>query len=102
LLIAEHDVSISLKGNVIGSSDDHTDSCGGPFLIVAQRPAGGPGAAVGSIDATVKTSSTATFAVTVDNSSPAISYLLVTVTGIAATTYNWTCTYDKVRMLDDN
>ena len=95
-------VSIELKGNVIASSEDHTDTCGGPFLIVAQRPVGGPGAAVGSIDATVKSSSTATFAVTVDNTNPAFSYILVTVTGIAATNYNWTTTYEKVRMLDAN
>ena len=94
--------SITLTGRINASSSTHLDACGGDFLIVANRPPAGPGVIVSTADINVKSTTTATFDVSIDNSSPAISYITVTVTGLIATDYNWALSYEKIRMIDQN
>lgn len=87
--------SITVKGTITGSTIDHTNSCGGDFLITARRAAAANITLVGSIVTNVNSTTTATFTVDVVVAGQSVRIL---VTGIAATTYNWVTdyTYQKV------
>lgn len=88
--------SIVLRGQVIGSSADKTNCVGGSFLVVANRQGAGTTTIIGTSDISVKSSSTATF--TDGVSSPNVE---IVVTGVAATTYNWTAYYTYTNMVSD-
>lgn len=87
--------SITMSGTISASKSDHTDSCGGNFVITARRASGGNVTLVGVVIANVNSTSTATFTADVDTGTQTVR---VRVTGIAATTYNWVSNinYQKV------
>ena len=91
--------SVTVTGTLVGSSADHTDSVGGTYSIVARRASGGNITIVGSATNNVQSTSTATFAVAVNTSTQAVE---LTITGIAATTYNWSSYYTYQKILLDS
>lgn len=88
--------SITLKGQVIGAQDDHSNAVGGTFEIVARRALGGSLTLVGTAIVNVQSSSAATFTVAVVSNTIAIR-----VTGVAATTYNWVTTFEYQKVLTE-
>lgn len=91
--------SVTVTGTLVGSSADHTDSVGGTYSIVARRATGGNITIVGSATNNVQSTSTATFSVAVNTSTQAVE---LTITGIAATTYNWSSYYTFQKILLDS
>jgi len=87
--------AIFFSGTVIGASFDQSDACGGSFEAVATRTSSGNVTLVGTPIINVNTTSTATFTITVNTTTQAI---VLSVTGLAATAYNWSSfiTYHKV------
>lgn len=83
-------LSTTLTGTLVGSNTDHTDSIGGTYQITARRASGGNITLVGAAVTSVQSTSTANFSIAVNTSTQAIE---LTVTGIAATTYNWSAFY---------
>lgn len=79
--------TIVVKGTIIGTQDDFSESCGGDFLIVARRAAGAA-AIVGSPVINVQSDTTATFTADVSGT------VRIRVTGVAAETWDWVCTYE--------
>ncbi len=88
--------SITLKGTITGAQSDHTNAVGGDFLITARRASGGNVTLIGSILTNVNSSSAATFTVDVDTGTQTVR---VRVTGVAATTYYWSCAFQYQKAL---
>lgn len=80
----------TITGKIAAASADYSDATGGSFTAVAVN-ASGTLTLVGTPFVTINASSTASFNVIVSGSD-----LIVQVTGIAATTYNWTAEYETV------
>lgn len=87
--------AIFFSGTVIGASFDQSDACGGSFEAVATRTSSGNVTLVGIPIININSSTTANFSVTVNTTSQTI---VLSVTGLAATAYNWSSfiTYHKV------
>lgn len=79
--------AVTLNGNIVSRNSTFTDSTGGFFNATAINN-GGTVTLVGSPVVSVNATSTALFNVIVSGTN-----LIVKVTGIAATTYNWQATY---------
>lgn len=90
--------SITLKGTITAAQSDHTNMVGGDFEICARRASGGNVTLVGSVIDNVNSSSAATFTCDVDTGTQTIR---VRVTGVAATTYNWTSSYSYQKILNN-
>jgi hypothetical protein len=88
--------SVTLTGNITGAQSNHTNAIGGDFLITARRASGGNVTLVGSPVTNVNSSSAATFAGTVDTGTQTVR---ITITGVAATVYNWVSTYEYQKVL---
>ncbi|NJL54149.1 hypothetical protein HC928_02535 [bacterium] len=88
--------SILLKANVVGSTATHGASVGGDVFIVARRASAGNVTIVGAAVPRVETSSAATFTADVDTGTQTVR---IRVTGVAATVYNWICTYSYQKVL---
>jgi hypothetical protein len=81
--------AVTFSGTVVGRNTAGTinNACGGRFNVVAVNTAGTVTLAA-TQDVTVQSTSTATFNVVVSGTN-----LIVQVTGIAATAYNWSASY---------
>lgn len=90
--------SITLTGNMTAAQSDHTNAIGGTYTITARRQSGGNVTIVGTAVTVVNSSSAATFTCDVDVGTQTVR---VRVTGVAATTYNWTTTYHYQKMLNN-
>ncbi|GDX24555.1 hypothetical protein LBMAG10_12200 [Actinomycetes bacterium] len=88
--------SITLSGTITAAQSDHSNMIGGNFLICARRASGGNVTLVGTVTVTVKSSSAATFTCDVDTVSQSVR---IRITGVAAVTYNWVCTYSYQKVL---
>jgi len=88
----------TLKGTIIASTPDHTNTVSGDFLIGARRASGGNVTLVGAVVANINSSSAATFTCDVDTGTQTMR---VRVTGVAATTYNWNTHVEWTKMLDN-
>lgn len=91
--------SVTLKGTISAAQSDHTNMVGGDFMISARRASGGNVTLVGSVVTNVNSSSAATFTCDVDTGTQTVR---VRVTGVAATTYNWGCSYSYQKILNNN
>ena len=79
---------VQLKGSINAANAAYTDACGGEFDVTVRCGATGAPVIVGSAWVVVNASSTASF-----NAAIVGNNVVINVTGIAATTYNWTSTY---------
>jgi len=95
-VVLNEEEAITLKGQIIGSNVAHTDITGGTFMICARRTTAGNVTQVGTTTVDIKADSTATFTCDVDIGTQTVR---VMVTGIAATSYNWTTTFEYQKML---
>lgn len=87
--------TVTVFGTIVGSNTGHTDATGGFFSVTAQR-AGGGASLAGSPFCTVNKTSTGNFTANVSGNN-----LVIYVTGLALTTYNWVCNY-SYQILNDN
>lgn len=90
--------SITLKGTIIGSTTDHTNSVGGDFIISAMRATAGNVTLIGAPVVNINSSSAATFTCDVDTGTQTVR---IRITGVAATIYNWVTTYSYQKVLLD-
>jgi hypothetical protein len=81
---------VTVSGTIAGAKSDYTDACGGTFSITAMRASGGNITLVSPASVIASTTSTATFNASVNTSSQSV---IISVTGIASTTYNWSAKY---------
>lgn len=88
--------SITLSGTITAAQDDHTNMVGGNFLVCARRANGGNITLIGTPVVNVASSSAAAFTCDVDTSTQSIR---IRITGVAATTYNWVCSYSYQKVL---
>lgn len=91
--------SITLSGTITAAQDDHSNMTGGNFLICARRASGGNITLIGTPVVNIASSSSAIFACDVDTATQTIR---IRVTGVAATTYNWICTYSYQKVLTNS
>lgn len=80
----------TITGSIAAAKSDYTNACGGTFTVTARRATGGNVTLASAPSVIVASTSSALFNATVDTGTQAI---LITVTGIAATTYNWSAKY---------
>lgn len=82
--------SVVFSANVIGNRDDYSAACGGYVTAVARRDAVNPTVLVGQSPLLSRDSTTGLpiFGILLDGNS-----IKVGVQGVAAETWNWTCTY---------
>ena len=80
----------TVTGTIVAASADYTNACGGTFTVTARRATGGNVTLANTPSVIVASTSSALFNATVDTGTQSI---LITVTGIAATTYNWSAKY---------
>lgn len=75
---------VTISGSINAAKDDYTDTTGGTFTVTARSTDGATAILAGTPYSVVNATSTATFSAVVSGAD-----LIVQVTGIAATTYNW-------------
>jgi hypothetical protein len=75
----------TMFGVIVGAQDDATEGCGGTFNITVKRAAAGNVTLVGSLNQNLNADA-GSFTATADVATQSI---LVTVTGVAAETWNW-------------
>lgn len=88
--------TITVIGTITGAQSDHSNAVGGNFTITARRAAAGNITLVGTEIVNVNSSSSATFTVSVNTGTQSV---LIQITGVAATTYNWVTTYRYQKVL---
>lgn len=93
--VAEDEV-VTVTATVSGAIADYSAAIGGTLMIVARRAAGGNVTLVGSVTTDVEedSGSSPTFTADVDTGTQTVR---VRVTGVAAETWNWRCTFDVLR-----
>jgi hypothetical protein len=82
--------TVLVTGTLVGSSADHTNACGGTFSVTATRASGGNITLVSPASVILGSTTSALFNTVVSTGTQSI---LIQVTGIAATTYNWSVKY---------
>lgn len=75
---------VTISGSINAAKSDYTDTTGGTFTVTARSTDGTTAILAGTPYSVVNATSTATFSAVVTGAD-----LIVQVTGIAATTYNW-------------
>lgn len=80
--------AVVFSANVIGNKSDYSAACGGYVTAVARRDAVNPTVLVGQSPLLSRDPGTSIFGIILDGNS-----IKVGVQGIAAETWNWTCTY---------
>lgn len=98
--IAQYDLAPStavvITANVIGAKDDYTAACGGLVTGIARRAAAGGTVLVGQNPLLSRDSNTGLpiFGLLLDGNA-----IKVGVMGVAAETWNWTCTYQYQKQI---
>lgn len=87
--------TITFKGTITADQSDSSNMVGGDFLLCARRSSGNI-TLIGTPVVNLQSSSNAYFSCDVDTTTQTAR---VRVTGVAATTYNWVCTYSYQKAL---
>lgn len=90
--------SCTMSGTVNAALEDHTDVCGGDFMIVCGRESGQDGFIVGSPNIRMNSTTTAKFEFVLDTVSEP-NYMNIMVTGLSGSNYNWTSPFEFVKMV---
>lgn len=88
--------SVVITGSVIGSSSTQSDTTGASFTIIGRRGSSGDVEIVSTPFVSCGASSTGIVNATVNTSTQSV---VVQVTGLASTTYNWVSTYNYQKIL---
>lgn len=99
-VVVNEEEAVVVDGVIVASLPDHTAALAGTFFFGARRATGGDitTIATGGGASNIVSDSAATFTVVADVPTQSVT---VQVTGVAATTYNWTATYRFQKMLTD-